>query len=110
MQNISVIVKVITGKLIHEAPLIDIISPYYYRTLAVLRDVLGCVAKKKPRMKLQSQHIPYRNSKLTLFLQDYLQLGLCKIILMTHISSDPNQMVESSNSLSYARHITATIE
>jgi hypothetical protein len=78
-----------------------------HRTLAVLRDVLTCVAKKKPRMKLQSQHIPYRNSKLTLFLQDYLQLGLCKIILMTHISSSPNQLVESVNSLTFAKLITA---
>ncbi|KOM46388.1 hypothetical protein LR48_Vigan07g009200 [Vigna angularis] len=71
------------------------------KSLSALGDVISALAQK-------SQHIPYRNSKLTQVLQDSLG-GHAKTLMFVHINSELNALGETISTLKFAERV-ATIE
>eukprot|EP00808_Paulinella_micropora_P018941 g32909.t1 len=79
-----------SGMTLHEAKNIN-------RSLAALGDVFMALAKK-------GQHVPYRNSKLTHFLQDSLG-GDCNTLMIVCVSPDAADASESLKSLNFATRV-----
>ncbi|XAR67332.1 Minus-end-directed kinesin ATPase [Bertholletia excelsa] len=71
------------------------------RSLSALGDVISALAQK-------SQHIPYRNSKLTQVLQDSLG-GHAKTLMFVHINPEVNAIGETISTLKFAERV-ASIE
>ncbi|XP_027938785.1 kinesin-like protein KIN-14F isoform X2 [Vigna unguiculata] len=71
------------------------------KSLSALGDVISALAQK-------SQHIPYRNSKLTQVLQDSLG-GHAKTLMFVHINPELNALGETISTLKFAERV-ATIE
>ncbi|KAK8467219.1 hypothetical protein PHAVU_008G281800 [Phaseolus vulgaris] len=71
------------------------------KSLSALGDVIAALAQK-------SQHIPYRNSKLTQVLQDSLG-GHAKTLMFVHINPELNALGETISTLKFAERV-ATIE
>ncbi|CAI0540887.1 unnamed protein product [Linum tenue] len=71
------------------------------RSLSALGDVIYALAQK-------SQHVPYRNSKLTQVLQDSLG-GHAKTLMFVHINPDVNAIGETISTLKFAERV-ASIE
>ncbi|KAL6907825.1 hypothetical protein ACP4OV_001995 [Aristida adscensionis] len=71
------------------------------KSLAALGDVIASLAQK-------SAHVPYRNSKLTQFLQDSLG-GQAKTLMFVHIAPEPDAISESISTLKFAERV-ATVE
>ncbi|XP_042451783.1 kinesin-like protein KIN-14E isoform X2 [Zingiber officinale] len=67
------------------------------RSLSALGDVISALASK-------TNHIPYRNSKLTHLLQDSLG-GDSKALMFVQISSSNNDMGETVSSLNFASRV-----
>ncbi|XP_076129259.1 kinesin-like protein KIF25 [Alosa pseudoharengus] len=63
------------------------------RSLSALSDVLGALAEQRP-------HVPYRNSKLTHLLQDYIG-GDAKLLVMLCVSPTQRFLAESLQSLGF---------
>ncbi|XP_062406318.1 kinesin-like protein KIF25 [Sardina pilchardus] len=63
------------------------------RSLSALSDVLGALAEQRP-------HVPYRNSKLTHLLQDYIG-GDAKLLVMLCVSPTQRFLAESMQSLGF---------
>ncbi|XP_073221667.1 kinesin-like protein KIN-14F isoform X2 [Cicer arietinum] len=71
------------------------------KSLSALGDVISALAQK-------SQHIPYRNSKLTQVLQDSLG-GHAKTLMFVHINPELNALGETISTLKFAERV-ASIE
>ncbi|KAK3119338.1 hypothetical protein QOZ80_9BG0718300 [Eleusine coracana subsp. coracana] len=71
------------------------------KSLAALGDVIASLAQK-------NTHVPYRNSKLTQFLQDSLG-GQAKTLMFVHIAPEPDAVSESISTLKFAERV-ATVE
>lgn len=71
------------------------------RSLSALGDVISALAQK-------SNHIPYRNSKLTQVLQDSLG-GQAKTLMFVHINPEVNAFGETISTLKFAERV-ASIE
>ncbi|KAL6653723.1 hypothetical protein ACP70R_008647 [Stipagrostis hirtigluma subsp. patula] len=71
------------------------------KSLAALGDVIASLAQK-------NAHVPYRNSKLTQFLQDSLG-GQAKTLMFVHIAPEPDAISESVSTLKFAERV-ATVE
>ncbi|XP_058742809.1 kinesin-like protein KIN-14F isoform X2 [Vicia villosa] len=71
------------------------------KSLSALGDVISALAQK-------SQHIPYRNSKLTQVLQDSLG-GHAKTLMFVHINPEVNAFGETISTLKFAERV-ASIE
>ncbi|WJX65019.1 hypothetical protein P8452_49726 [Trifolium repens] len=71
------------------------------KSLSALGDVISALAQK-------SQHIPYRNSKLTQVLQDSLG-GHAKTLMFVHINPEINAIGETISTLKFAERV-ASIE
>ncbi|CAJ2633668.1 unnamed protein product [Trifolium pratense] len=71
------------------------------KSLSALGDVISSLAQK-------SQHIPYRNSKLTQVLQDSLG-GHAKTLMFVHINPEINAIGETISTLKFAERV-ASIE
>ncbi|CAI8587068.1 unnamed protein product [Vicia faba] len=71
------------------------------KSLSALGDVISALAQK-------SQHIPYRNSKLTQVLQDSLG-GHAKTLMFVHINPELNAFGETISTLKFAERV-ASIE
>ncbi|MCO5550527.1 hypothetical protein L7F22_004014 [Adiantum nelumboides] len=84
----------VTGDRLREAQHIN-------KSLSALGDVIAALAQK-------SQHIPYRNSKLTQLLQDSLG-GQAKTLMFVHVSPDEDSYGETISTLKFAER-AATVE
>ncbi|CAA2965526.1 Kinesin-4 [Olea europaea subsp. europaea] len=71
------------------------------KSLACLGDVIAALAQK-------NSHIPYRNSKLTLLLQNALG-GNAKTLMFAHVSPDGDSLGETMSTLKFAQRV-ATVE
>ncbi|GAB2277387.1 hypothetical protein Dimus_012091 [Dionaea muscipula] len=71
------------------------------KSLSALGDVIASLAQK-------NTHVPYRNSKLTLLLQDALG-GQAKTLMFVHISPEPEAIGETLSTLKFAERVS-TIE
>ncbi|KAK4746148.1 hypothetical protein SAY87_012460 [Trapa incisa] len=69
------------------------------KSLSALGDVISSLAQK-------SQHVPYRNSKLTQLLQDSLG-GQAKTLMFVHISPEPHATVETISTLKFAERVSS---
>ncbi|KAD2393001.1 hypothetical protein E3N88_39978 [Mikania micrantha] len=83
-----------TGDRLKEATFIN-------KSLSALGDVIASLAQK-------STHVPYRNSKLTLLLQDALG-GQAKTLMFIHVSPDPDTVGETISTLKFAERVS-TVE
>eukprot|EP00898_Chlorokybus_atmophyticus_P005281 jgi/Chlat1/5754/Chrsp38S05577 len=68
------------------------------KSLSALGDVMAALASN-------SQHVPYRNSKLTTLLQDSLG-GQAKTLMFTHISPDEISFGETMSTLNFAHRVS----
>ncbi|XP_022156745.1 kinesin-like protein KIN-14L [Momordica charantia] len=84
----------VTGDRLREAQ-------YINKSLSCLGDVIMALAQK-------NSHIPYRNSKLTLFLQDSLG-GHAKTVMFAHVSPEEDSFSESLSTLKFAQSVS-TVE
>ena len=75
------------------------------KSLSALGDVVHALIelKKNPRV---SQHVPYRNSKLTMLLKDSLG-GNSKTVMILQVSPAQADLSESLNSLSFGQRVRA---
>ncbi|XP_071716954.1 kinesin-like protein KIN-14I [Rutidosis leptorrhynchoides] len=71
------------------------------KSLSALGDVIASLAQK-------NGHVPYRNSKLTLLLQDALG-GQAKTLMFIHVSPDPTTVGETISTLKFAERVS-TVE
>ncbi|GJT98701.1 kinesin-like protein KIN-14I [Tanacetum coccineum] len=71
------------------------------KSLSALGDVIACLSQK-------NAHVPYRNSKLTLLLQDALG-GQAKTLMFIHVSPDPDTVGETVSTLKFAERVS-TVE
>ncbi|KAI3715549.1 hypothetical protein L6452_22535 [Arctium lappa] len=83
-----------TGDRLKEATFIN-------KSLSALGDVIASLSQK-------SAHVPYRNSKLTLLLQDALG-GQAKTLMFIHVSPDPDTVGETVSTLKFAERVS-TVE
>ncbi|CAN8029066.1 unnamed protein product, partial [Ixodes persulcatus] len=67
------------------------------KSLSALGDVIHALAA-------QQSHVPYRNNKLTMLMQDSIG-GSAKTLMFVNVSSDVDNVEESVNSLVYATRV-----
>ena len=83
-----------TGPILQEAK-------YINKSLSALGDVIHALLEFK---KDRKQHVPFRNSKLTMLLKDSLQ-GNSKTVMIVQVSPFSGDVVETLNSLQFASRV-----
>eukprot|EP00928_Gymnodinium_smaydae_P042104 TRINITY_DN28407_c0_g1_i1.p1 TRINITY_DN28407_c0_g1~~TRINITY_DN28407_c0_g1_i1.p1 ORF type:complete len:1011 (-),score=229.99 TRINITY_DN28407_c0_g1_i1:168-3200(-) len=73
------------------------------KSLAALADVLYSLGE-------ESQHVPYRNSKLTYLLQEALGSPGCKTLLFAQVSPEPVDVQETYSTLTFASRVATNVQ
>ncbi|CAN0890485.1 Kinesin-like protein KIN-14L [Linum grandiflorum] len=75
-------------------------ATYINQSLSCLGDVVTALAHK-------NSYIPYRNSKLTLLLQDSLGCGHAKTLMFAHVSPEEDFLSETMTTLKFAQRVSS---
>lgn len=81
-------------------------AQYINRSLSALGDVVEALAKRGQKASASKQHIPYRNSRLTMLLKDSLG-GDSKALMFVNISPCSQHLGETLSSLRFASKVHA---